>query len=675
MPRAILYTAAAAASLCAAGAAEAQPAAPLSREVDEVVVTAAPFAVSLDSATTSVDVLRRDEIDHAPAGGIGDALTGIAGVRSTFFGPGASRPVIRGLAGPRVLVLSNGLGQVDASALSPDHAVATDPQEAERIEVLRGPSALAYGGSAIGGVVNIIDDRIASKPVDGLAGRLLGAASSVDDGWVVGGALKAGVGPFVLSVDGVRRESDDYEVPTFPESRRLLEAEGETWPGPVDSVVRNTFTELSAYGGGVSWVGSDGFLGVAVKRTETRYGVPGHGHEEEAGAEAEEGAVSIDLEQTRYDVRGEHAVALGPFGRVRFSGGYADYTHSELEGGEVGTQFFSEGWEGRLELIQKAREGWQGALGFQALRRDFEAEGEEAFVPPTRTREWGVFTLQRYDREGWGLEGGLRLDRRELETPGVSRRFHGVSGSLGAFARPVAGWFVGLSASRTERAPSQEELFANGPHPATRTFEVGDAALTSEVSWSLDLSTHYRAERWQVDAHLFRVRYDGFIDLQRTGDEDAGSGFPISRYVQTDATFWGGEAEASYRLWASGARSFTLEAAGDYVRGASDLGPPARIPPWSVSLRGAFEAPRWSWTLEVRRVGEQDRVAAFELPTDGYTQLNASLTYRPLEDRDLRLFLDGHNLTDAEAREHASFLKDLAPLPGRNIRVGVGYRF
>ena len=665
MTRAFLLSAAATAAL--ASAAQAQPA----RDVEEVVVTAAPYVITLDSATTSVDILKRDELDQAPVGGIGDVLTGVAGVRSSFFGPGASRPVIRGLSGPRVLVLSNGLGQVDASALSPDHAVATDPQEAERVEVLRGPSALAYGGSAIGGVVNIIDDRIPRARVDGVSGRLLASGSTVDDGTQFGGALKAGAGGWVVTLDALRRETDDYEVPTFPESRRLVEAEGEDYPGDIDSKVENTSTELTAYGAGLSYVADRGYLGVSVKRTESQYGVPGHGHE---GEEAE--VVSIDLEQTRYDLRGEYKAAFGPFETIRFAGGYADYTHVELEGGAPNTRFESDGWEGRLELVQPDRGGWQGAVGVQALKRDFEAIGDEAFVPPTKTTELGLFTLQRLDRERWGVEGGVRLETKELESPLGDRDFTGVSASAGAFVRPAEGLFVSLSVSRTERAPAQEELFANGPHPATQSFEVGDVGLDSEVSYAVDLTGHISRGRWDVDAHLFGVRYEGFIDLRGTGLTDLDSGLPIFRYIQTDASFWGGEIDGSFRVWEDGDKSFHLEGTADYVRGKTDLGPPARIPPFSLSGRGRYDGGWWSGMLEVRHIGEQDRVAQFELPTSAYTLLNASLTVRPLKDQPgLKLFVEGRTLTDEEAREHASFLKDLAPLPGRNIRVGVGYRF
>lgn len=652
------------------------------KTVSELVVTGAPYAVSLDSATTSVDVLKREDLEAGPPGGLGDALAGLPGVRSTFFGPGASRPVIRGLAGPRVLVLTNGMGAIDASALSPDHQVATDPQEAERIEVLRGPSALAYGGSAIGGVVNIIDDRIPDQRVEGLHGRVNGEVSSVDNGEALSGAFKYGTGNWVFSVDGTHRESEDYDIPVPAESRRQIESEGETYPGEIDSTVENTAVDLSAYGAGLSYVGDLGYVGLSVKRTETTYGVPGHEHHEgEEGEEGqeeageEEGSVSIDLEQTRYDLRGELNQAFGPFSTVRFSAGYADYEHVELEGGSPGTRFLSDGWEGRVELIQPDRDGWQGAVGVQGLRRNFDAIGDEALVPRTKITEAGVFTLQRLDRDAWGVEGGLRVDTRKLDSLAGERDFTNVSASVGGFLRPAEGWFLGLSASRTSRAPTEEELFADGPHPATRTYESGDPTLDQEVAYSLDATVHYNAGRWTSDLHAFTVRYDGFIDLVPTGVDDADSGLAIFQFVQTDATFWGGEAEAAYRLWESGEKSLSLESEADYVRGDTDLGAPARIPPWSVTGRVRYEGGWWNGKVEVRHVAEQDRVAEFELPTDDYTMVNANVTVRPLPDRDLRLFVDVRNLTDVEAREHASFLKDLAPLPGRNVRFGIGYSF
>lgn len=635
------------------------------KTVSELVVTAAPFAVSIDSATTSVEILKRDDLQSGPAGGLGDALAGLPGVRSSAFGPGASRPVIRGLSGPRVLVLTNGMGAIDASALSPDHQVATDPQEAERIEVLRGPSALAYGGSAIGGIVNIIDDRIIGHRVEGLHGRVDGAESSGDRGRSLSGALKYGAGDWIVSVDGASRQSEDYRIPVPAKSARGYAAEGVPYPGKGQSRVDNSWVDVTSYGAGLSYVGEAGSLGVSAKKTESNYGVPGE----------EDAVVTIGLEQTRYDLHGEYDLPLGPFSKVRASAGYADYQHVEFEDGTPGTQFLSDGWEGRLELVQPERDGWQGAVGFQGLSRNFDAIGEEALVPRTKITEAGVFTLQRLDRETWGVEGGLRVDTRKLDSLKGERDFTNLSASAGAFLRPADGWFLALSASAVSRAPTEEELFADGPHPATRVYEVGDPTLDKEKSYTLDATVHFNAGPWSSDLHAFGARYDGFIDQLPTGLVDADSGLAIFQFVQTKATFWGGEMETSYRLWARDDRHLQLEAAADYVHGDTDLGPPARIPPWSLTGRAVYEGGWWTGEVEARHVAGQDRVADFEPPSDDYTLLNAKVTFRPIPGQDLRLFLDGRNLADVEAREHASFLKDLAPLAGRSLRFGIGYSF
>jgi iron complex outermembrane receptor protein len=436
--------------------------------------------------------------------------------------------------------------------------------------------------------------------------------------------------------------------------------------------VANTAVELEAYGAGLSYVGDGGFVGLAVKRTQSRYGVPGHAHEDHEHEEADH-AVAIDLAQTRYDLRGAWNLDLGPFERARFSGGYADYEHVELEGGAPATRFLSDGWEGRLELIQRERDGWQGAVGMQGLSRSLDAQGEEAYVPSVEIRELGLFTLQRLDRDRWGVEGGLRLDRREVESATASREFTNLSASLGAFLRPADGWFLGLSASRTARGPTEAELFADGAHAATRGYERGDATLDAEVSHSLDGTIHYGGGRWEADLHLFGVSDDGVIDLRPTGEVDADSGLAVFVYRQTDASFHGGEADVAYRFWRQGADSLTFHLLADYVRGDTDLGAPARIPPWSLGGRAVAAFGPVTTTLELRRVGEQARVAEFELPTEAYTLLNASLVYRPMEG--VKVFAEGRNLNDAEAREHASFLKDLAPLPGRSLRLGVAYSF
>jgi iron complex outermembrane receptor protein len=680
MLRRVAFSAASLIALAAAVSAHAEeaPATPAPESVtgnavDKVVITAAPYAVSLDTVTSSVNVITRDKLDLLPPAGLGDTLNGQPGLRSTFYGPGASRPVIRGLSGPRVLVLENGVGQVDASSLSPDHAVASDPGEASRIEVLRGPSTLAYGGSGIGGVVNIIDERVPSSPAEnGFEGRIAGSASTVDDGKAINGSAKFGKGPLVFAIDADHRESDDYKVPTTPVSARLANRDGLT--SDPDKTVKNTDVEVDAYGAGVSYVHDSGFFGVAIKKTDTTYGVPYLQITAPIDPDAE-GAVSIHLQQTRYDFRGEQDVDLGPIAKVRLSVGHAKYEHAEVsvEDGEVGTRFLSDGTEARLELVQKERDGWQGAVGFQALERHFSAIGDEAFVPSTDIKEYGVFTLQRLDKGVWGVDAGLRFDSRELKTDFTSKTFDNVSASLGLFYKPADKQFVALALSRNGRAPTEFELFADGPHPGTGGYEVGDADLKSEKVTSLEATYRFTGERLRLEGHLWGAWYDGFIEEAPTGAvEDS---LPVFQYFQTNAKFHGAEAEASYVAWQGGEQSLKLEGVYDWVRGSTDFGAPARIPPWALTGRVIWTAPRLSVQTEVRRVASQNRTASFELPTDGYTQVNTMVTFKPIADSGLRLFVDGRNLTNETIREHTSFLKDFAPAPGRSVRAGFAWRF
>ena len=670
--RSLLMAAAGSTILAGAAAAQSAPQAPA--ELGDIIVTGAPYGISQRASVIATDVVDEQTLATAPAASLGDMLSGRPGIRSTDFAPGASRPVIRGLSGPRVQVLTNGIGLIDASSVSPDHAVATDPAEANRIEIIRGPATLVYGGSAIGGVVNVLDDRIPTEiPESGVSGVVSTQASSVDDGRSAFGRVTVGSGNFAITGDGVKRKTDDYDIPAPAISARRAAAEGlareDTGTQP------NSYTDREDWGVGGSYIGDKGFAGVSYKNTDSEYGTV-----------AEE-SVFIKLNQKRWDARGEYRFDSGPFSALRGSYGHADYTHTEFEAvGEPGTIFNSDGWEGRADLVQRERNGWNGAVGVQALSRDFEAIGEEAFVPSVKIDELGLYTVQRLDLGNHGFEGGLRYDRRELSgTPiggasEVTREFDNWSASAAAFIRPTAGLFLGLSLAHNERAPSEVELFADGVHIATAAYETGDLTLNSEKVTTLEGTAHYDRGRFTGDLHVYHSWYNGFIDERPTGDqfyfEEEDEFFPIYRFVQTDAKFYGFELEGAYALWQDGDRKLSLEGSADYVHAQTDFGPAARIPPYSVTGRLAWTSTRFDVSAEVRHVGEQDRVAnEFELPTDDYTLVNASVAVRPFAQQNVTLFAEARNLTDEEAREHVSFLKDIAPLSGRNLRVGVAYRF
>lgn len=668
---------------------------------DEIVVTASPLERAAEETITGVSSLSGEELQRSLENTIGETLRREPGVSSTFFGPGASRPVIRGLGGDRIRVLNAGIGSIDASATSPDHAVAVEPAAAEKIEIVRGTSMLLYGSSAAGGVVNVFDGRIPTDvPENGVTGALRVGGSSVDDGVEAAGAFdirigRLGAGELVFHGDGAYREAEDYDIPGFAESARLRALEEEEHEDEEDhdheeeaafGVLENAAFETKSGAAGLSWIFDNGFAGVSGSFADTLYGVPGgHAHEEgEDHAEEEEGGVTIDLRQRRIDFNSEVESDFALFRKAKLRVGYADYEHKELEpGGEVGTVFSNEGWEGRFELIDKttnlAGGALDGAVGFQWRLRDFSAVGEEAFTPPTKSSQYGVFALKELTTGPWRFELGGRYENtahRVVET-GFERSFNGFSVSGGIGVKPSETLFLGVTGFRTERAPSTEELFSNGPHLATGAFEVGDPALDEEIAVGAEATARILTDRFVFRINGFYTDYDGFIFESETGEEE--DGLPVFQFVAADAAFRGFEAEIETELFQLGAFDFHGDAGFDYVRattkGQADNDLP-RIPPFSM-LVGLEARSEWADLRgEIEWADDQNNIAAIELPTEGYTLVNAYLTLRPFPAaRGVSLRLAGTNLTDAEVRLHTSFLKDVAPLPGRNFKFSVRTEF
>ncbi|QGZ97115.1 TonB-dependent receptor [Terricaulis silvestris] len=636
----------------------------------EIVVTA-PLEGSRIESLQGAEVLRREDIIEQLNGGLGDTLDATPGISTTFFGAGASRPIIRGLGEDRVRVLQNGIGAIDASTASPDHAVTADGLDAERIEILRGAAALAYGGNAIGGVVNVIDQSIPTRAIDGVTFNGLAGYSSVDEGTQANGNLGFGLGDVSILLSAASRDTNNYDTPI-----------GEA---------PNSWTDLRTYAVGASLAQDWGFGGVAIKRTEDNYGLLPEGVGEPGG--------HIEMEQTRIETRGDIRIDAGPFDRLDWGAQTSDYEHTEFEGsGEAGTRFTSEGWEARVEA-HHGGDQLRGAIGLQATDVDFAAEGDEAFITPTNTQDLGVFAVERYDLGRWGLEGGFRFERREIdnETNGA-REFDNVSASAGIFFRPAQNWFAGATIAHTERAPTGIELFAEGPHLATANFEIGDPDIGQETALSIEGSLRYDSGPVRFEINLFRIGFEDYIALVERGDvwwideDNDTSGFapdegsapagadnilPVFTFTQQDATFSGGEISVAARLFEAAGFTFTGEAALDLVRADfDDGGHPPRIPPQALTLGLEAENPNWTGRVAIVDTAEQDRLAAFETATDGYTFLNASFAFRPQgEDGAWTIRLDGRNLTDELGRVHSSFLKDELPLPGRNVRLTLTTEF
>jgi len=665
----------------------------------EIVVTA-PYFERLD-LLAGTSALSGEELAQQSRGQIGDTLLSLPGVSATSFTPGSSRPVLRGFQGNRVAVLTDGIGNIDASNTSADHAVTIESLTTERIEVLRGPAVLLFGGQAVGGAVNAIDKRIPraipkeAAHVDALAGY-----GSAADEWSAGASVDVPVTDrLVVHADGSYRKSDDLRISGYQLSSVLRDevfdlADEEEAEGELDEAeelreaaenrgrVPNSAVETWTAGIGTAFIDDGGNLGVSFSIYDTKYGIPGRpgvGHHEEATAageqvsmaEAGEEAVTIGLRQYRADIRGEVETGGGFLEKLTFRAGYADYEHTEFEGDEIGTVFKSNGFEARAEAVQANRDGWRGASGIQYLSRDFEAIGAEAFVPPNRTRQLGLFSLQEFDLGGLHLEAALRYDRvkQEAQTLGITRNFNNVSAAFG-LAYLIGDLKIGINASRTGRAPAVEELFSDGPHIATQAYEIGDPDLRSEKAWNAELYARFDSSNVDATVTVYSNWFDGFIYEDATGAEE--DDLPVFQYFQSDARFWGFEADVSARLGRVGGFDFVVDGVADYTRASisNGGGPVPRIPP--LRLLGGVELQSGSLDLrgEVEWADDQRRNAAFETETAGFTLVNASASWRPFgRDRNIALIASVNNIFDVSARRAASFTKDYVPLAGRDFRV------
>lgn len=660
---------------------------PHADHTQDIIITG--FTRNRDDVLSGTSVVSGAELARELRSTIGETLARQPGVSATSFGPNASRPVLRGFQGERVRVLTDGIGSLDASNTSVDHAVAINPLTADRIEVLRGPSALLFGSAAIGGVVNVIDSRIPRRiPDEGVHAAAILTYGSASNEKSANATIDVPIAAkWVVHADANYSKSDDLRIGGFVLSRELRaqaaasEDEGVRALADLEGRLPNTAAETSDVALGLAYVDGDSNFGVSVNRYDSLYGVPVR-FSLEPGVEAE--APRIDVRQYRADARAEVDTGAGFIDSVRFRAGYSDYRHDELEeSGEIGTTFLTKGVEGRFEVVQSKRGGWGGGFGLQYFRRHLDVIGEEKFLPENRTSQFGIFALQNYEKGPLRAEAGARYERQtvsaeadaDLGNPAMKRGFNAVSGSLGASYELAKGIRFGLNGSHTQRAPSAEELFANGPHAGTQTFEIGDPGLVTEKSWGLEATLSAEGDGYSLSASVFRSWFDDYIFERRTGaiEDD----LPVFRIGQADARYSGIEVEASVRLAKLGGVTLNADAVGDYVRATIDgAGPAPRIPP--LRLMGGLEAQadRVQGRIEVEWTAKQDRLAAFETPTRGFTLVNASVQFRPLKNnKNTSITLAANNIFDVDARRHASFLKDVAPLAGRDIRLTARLNF
>lgn len=667
---------------------------------DIVIVGHPPTNYGLLAATASIS---GDRLVAGNRAQIGDILNSLPGVSSTSFSPGASRPVLRGFSGDRVSVLTDGIGSLDASNVSADHAVVFDALTVDHIDVFHGPSVLLYGGNAIGGAVNAIDKRIPRVVPDRIAAVGVGSYGIAADERALSGALDVPLGDrFVAHVDGSWRKSDDLRVGGHVYSPALrddmlhaaehLDEDGETAEaaelrdeaGRKDRVP-NSAARTGTFGAGLAFIDAGGSLGISYQRYDSRYGVPDrpstdHGHDEdhdEEGHDHGEEPVHIDLVQDRFDLRGEIRLA-GIFDSLQVRGAYANYEHTEFEGDETGTVFKGEGIETRADLVQANRGGWHGRSGLQFLSRELTVAGPEAVVPDYQIERFGLFTLQSVDMgSGFTIDASGRYDTSRATSRGAdyARSFDLWSGAGGISWKSGNGFSLGANYIHGERAPSPEELLSDGLHVATQSYELGDRSLGKEISNGVEGYVRYETPQISLSFTGYLTDFDHYIAPLATGDED--HGYPVYRYTGVEATFKGFEAEANYKAvqWADGSLSF--DAAADYTHAEmKGLGAVPHIPP--LRIRGGSEVAFGQLRLrgEVEWNAEQDRVGTYDNPTSAFTLVNLSADWHPLGDNGaITLILAANNLFDANGRRATSYTSDFIPISGRDVRLTARFTY
>ncbi|WP_343641023.1 TonB-dependent receptor [Roseateles sp.] len=644
-------------------------------KLDAVVVTGNPL--SQRELAAPVQVLSGDALTLKRGASLGETLDGLAGVGSTYFGPNSNRPTMRGLDGDRVRMLSNSGASVDASSLSFDHALPVDPLVLTRVEVLRGAAALQYGGNAIGGVVNAIDNRIprlAQPGLNGAAELRLGGAAKERGGAVV---LDGGGEAFAWHVDAADRHADDQRVPRF------LSEDG--WR----SHVRNSDSHGRSGAVGGSLLFSQGYAGVSVEDYHNDYGV------------TVEPDVRIEMQRQRLATAGEWRDPLPGLARVTWQFASSRYKHQEVEGsGEVGTVFSSKGKDGRVEATHTALQGgWgtvQGVLGWQWEQSDFSALGEEALVPGTKTRNNALFLIEQFKSGPWSLQAGARAERVNVSSTGgdeerfgdpVTRRFSPKSFSLSGAYELGNGFSLSSNLSSSQRAPTFYELFANGVHVASGAFEVGDVNLGLERAKSVDLGLHWKQGEAKWSVQVYQTRFANYIALDASGrsiDEVGEDGetksVPEFLYRGVRARLRGVELEGRQPLPAVAGWGLTLGTTVDLVRGTNrDTGEALpRLSPVRGSLSLQAERGPWLIQAEVRGAMRQDRVPAFDTPTAGYGILRLNIArHFDIGNLDAMWYVKLDNLANKLAYSAGSVqtIRPLTPLPGRSLFAGMQVRF
>lgn len=614
----------------------------------------------------SVTTLKANELRKRREITIGDTLRSEPGVQSSSFGPNASRPVIRGLDGDRIRVLQNGLGVLDASSQSVDHAVPIDTLVIDSVEVVRGPMSMLYGSSAVGGVVNINTTRIHSAFEKGAISEIQLQGDSSQDAISTGAKMDYGAKNWMFHLDGGYRNANDLEIPGKQKSDRLGDTPGE-FEG--DGTLPNSASVQKSAAIGASRIFSKGYLGMSYYFFDNFYGTV-----------AEE-AVDIKMKQNRVELHGEYKVQNSILTSVRLKTAQSDYGHKELEGGEVGTTFANEGNESRLEFMTTAS-GMKGISGIQSQNFNFSAVGDEAFLPSSRNNGIALFTLQELVQGDSTYSLGARAENSHIDiqsSGGKERNFNGLNGSLGFGRKLKSDVNLNTSFSYSERLPNAQELFAKGPHLATGIYEQGDDSLKKEKAFALEAGVKYENQNEMLSLNVYTQKFKDYVALINTGipdtDPETNSGFDIYNYEQVDALFYGFEVDSKKRIAQT---PFSAIVRGDLVRAKNtDSGKNLpRISPPRVTVGVEWAKDRVLADVEAQYNFEQTKTSPDEKRTDSFTLLNAGFTYDLIQFAGKYSFFGRvKNILNQEARLHTSTLKEVAPMAGRHMVAGVQYTY
>ena len=614
-------------------------------------VTVSPGSRDTFESYQPATVLGGADLAQNLAPNLGETLGSQTGVNVRSFGPGPSRPVIRGLDGDRVLVLENGARTGDLSSQSADHGVNLDPSSATQIEVVRGPATLLYGSSALGGVVNILSDEIPARSVRGARGSLTLQGGTANDEAGAAGDVTIGNGRWAFRMGGSANRTGDVTTP--------------------EQEIPNTQSRMKSGGAALAHTGDNGYVGGSYQYVDSRYGVPF----------VEEGLTQLNPRRHRVDLRAERRNLGGFIEGIKLVGGYRDYAHDEIEAsGEIATSFRNEFTEGNLLLNHRAVGRLKGTFGFWGTHRSYTSQGEEALAPPTTQNTLAAFIYEELTFDHLSLQLGGRLDQTSLSPDGASvgrpelvdRDFTEFSGSLGLVGHLRDDLALAVNLARAARNPSLEELYNNGPHAGNFAFEIGNPDLESEKGLGLDVSLRYRSRRFHGEVTWFRNSIDSFIFAFPTGEVE--DDLPVVNFQAEDSLLQGFEANVDLGF----TDSLWLELGGDGVRGElrTTGDPLPRIPPYRGWVGLRYEKGGFHLEGELRAAAEQDRVYGAETSTAAYTVVNVHATYTLTTGRTVHvLTLRGGNLGDELYRSHLSYVKDLAPEMGRTLKLVYTLRF